>query len=151
MYDALVIYKQHIDENLCIPSTFVIPNDNIDDDNKIWPNELLGLKLGLLVQSMRNENKFVFGHQDRIDMLNKLNFPWEDLSSRSAYSKQRFELIYEAMIVYKNIYNDLFVPQLFVVPKESPWPESTWGLKLGSRVNAIRSHGTFIANSPDRR
>jgi hypothetical protein len=37
------------------------------------------------------------------------------------------------------------------VPSELPWPEDTWGIKLGSRVSAIRSQSTFVSNSPARR
>ena len=83
--------------------------------------------------------------------MNSINFPWEDRNSRLVYSKNKFQLIYEALIVYKSIYNDLYVPQTFIVPSAEPWPESLWDLKLGARINAIRSQGTFISNSPERR
>ena len=43
------------------------------------------------------------------------------------------------------------VQQTFVVPDEDPWPEASRSMKLGSRVNAIRSHGTFLRRHPERR
>lgn len=80
-----------------------------------------------------------------------LGFVIEDNGARSLYSKKRFELIYSALEVYKSMYGDLTVPQVFIVPSEAPWPEECWELKLGARVNAIRSQGTLVMNNPERR
>ena len=96
------------------------------------------------MQGIREEDKLVYGHSDRVAKLNEIGFAWEE-TSRSIYSKKRFDLIYGAMVKYKSIYGDLFVPQSFVVPSTSEWPEETWDLKLGARVNAIRSQGTLRA------
>lgn len=64
----------------------------------------------------------------------------------------RFQKVYTALKVYKELYGDLSVPQPFAVPKNDPqWPQSVWGLRLGARVNAIRSQGTFINSNPERR
>lgn len=148
-------------------------------DSEDWPEELRGIRLGALVQGkanyhyhlhlgcyhhhhhisiiisfslgIRENNKLIYGHPDRKELLNSIDFPWEDMNSRLVYSKNKFQLIYEALIVYKSIYNDLYVPQTFIVPSAEPWPESLWDLKLGARINAIRSQGTFISNSPERR
>jgi len=63
----------------------------------------------------------------------------------------RFQNVYTALKVYKDLYGDLMIPQPFTVPKKEPWPEETWNMRLGARVNAIRSQGTFINNNPERR
>jgi hypothetical protein len=64
----------------------------------------------------------------------------------------RFQKVYVALATYKKLFGDLLVPQPFVVPKaSSDWPEETWGLRLGARVNAIRSQGTFVNNNPARK
>lgn len=64
----------------------------------------------------------------------------------------RFQKVYVALATYKKLFGDLLVPQPFVVPKgSSEWPEETWGLRLGARVNAIRSQGTFVNNNPARK
>ena len=34
---------------------------------------------------------------------------------------------------------------------DSKFSKSTWDLKLGARVNSIRSQGTFVASSPEKR
>lgn len=61
-----------------------------------------------------------------------------------------------ALETYKKIYGDLLVPQPFAVPdadssESKDWPKETWGLRLGARVNAIRSQGTFVNTNPERR
>jgi hypothetical protein len=75
-----------------------------------------------------------------------------ELSGKVAANDNRFQKVYDALKTYKEIYGDLLVPQPFVVPNKSEdWPESTWGLRLGARVNAIRSQGTFVSTNPERR
>jgi hypothetical protein len=67
-------------------------------------------------------------------------------------SEARFQKVFSALVTYKKIYGDLLVPQPFVVPDQSSdWPKESWGLRLGARVNAIRSQGTFVNNNPERR
>jgi hypothetical protein len=68
-----------------------------------------------------------------------------------AANDSRFQKVYDSLVTYKKLNGDLLVPQPFVVPEEPDWPESTWGLRLGARVNAIRSQGTFVNTNPDRR
>jgi hypothetical protein len=61
-------------------------------------------------------------------------------------------LVYDALTAYKAVHGDLLVPQPFVIPSNSDsYPEHTWGLRLGARVNAIRSQGTFVKTDPSRR
>jgi hypothetical protein len=64
---------------------------------------------------------------------------------------RRFERLVDALAIYRRLFGSLDVPQHFVVPGEAPWEEDLWGLRLGSRVNAIRSQGTFVKNNPTRR
>jgi hypothetical protein len=60
--------------------------------------------------------------------------------------------VYAALKRYLEIYGDLLVPQPFEVPSDTQdWPRATWGLRLGARVNAIRSQGTFVKSDPERR
>lgn len=144
VYEALKFYKEHINLELNVPVAYTVPSEGP------WPVELHRLKLGALVQGIKEEDKLVFGHSDRVKKLTELGFPWDE-TSRSIYSKKRFDLIYSAMVCYKEKFGDLFVPQNFIVPSEPDWPEGTWELKLGARVNAIRSQGTFVASNPERR
>jgi hypothetical protein len=49
------------------------------------------------------------------------------------------------------MHGDLNVLRPFVVPSEEPWPEESWGLKLGQVTNKIRSRSAYIRTHPDRR
>jgi hypothetical protein len=102
------------------------------------------------VNLIRNEEKFVKSRPERVQQLSALGFSWVK-TDRMHDGGRRFEVIYAALTVYKQLHGDLFVPQQFVVPSTPPWPEVTWGVKLGTRVTAIRSQSTFVSNSPQRR
>jgi Helicase associated domain len=145
VYDALAQYKVLVDDNLHVPSDFQVPEEDP------WPKHTWGLRLGLHVESIRSRDKIVAGRVDREEKLNALGFQWEETNSRAVFAKNRFEMVYNALVVYKEIFGDLLVPQAFIVPDNSPWPEEAYGLKLGARVNAIRAQGTLISNSPERR
>jgi hypothetical protein len=56
-----------------------------------------------------------------------------------------------ALLMYKDVYGDLEVPQPFEVPPSEPWPEHLWGMKLGTMVNSIRSAESYVRNDPERR
>ena len=63
----------------------------------------------------------------------------------------RFEKVYRALSTYKQVYGDLLVPQPFIVPESWTDQPDLWGFRLGARVNAIRSQGTFVNKHPERR
>jgi hypothetical protein len=74
------------------------------------------------------------------------------MDAKSASNDLRYQKVYDALVAYKELYGDLLVPQPFTVPDNSDdWPEDTWGLRLGARVNAIRSQGTFVKTDPLRK
>lgn len=143
--NALKVYKEIVNEDLNVPLDFKVPDNHAD-----WPVDIWGLKLGDMVQLIRNKDKLVYGHSDRETKLNDIGFPWEE-NKRTVFAKKRFELVFDALVIFKQLFGNLFVPQAFIIPQEDPWPEELWGLKLGARVNAIRAQGTLVTNSPERR
>lgn len=145
VYEALVCYKREVDEELNVPTDFIVPSSDP------WPESTRGLTLGIHVQSVRAKDKLVYGHEERERRLNELGFQWEE-TGRTVFSKKRFDIVYTALKAYKEVYGNLIVPQAFVVPTDDEfWPEEARGLKLGARVNAIRCQGTLVSNSPERR
>jgi hypothetical protein len=145
VYEALVCYKREVDEELNVPTDFIVPSSDP------WPESTRGLTLGVHVQSVRAKDKLVYGHEERERRLNELGFQWEE-TGRTVFSKKRFDIVYTALKAYKEVYGNLIVPQAFVVPTDDEfWPEEARGLKLGARVNAIRCQGTLVSNSPERR
>eukprot|EP00466_Bigelowiella_natans_P021317 jgi/Bigna1/145488/aug1.99_g20196 len=124
-----------------VPSFFVIPNEDP------WPLEIRGFPLGSRVSTVRSMG--VFLHRDlvtneqRIQELDNMGFIWET-------AERRWEMIIEALEIFKERHGHLLVPQDFVVPPlPDVWPEEIWGMKLGHRVNSIRS-GVHVQGRPDR-
>ena len=144
VYRGLETYKA-VKGDLDVPLTFKVPKGD-----PLWSEDLWAFRLGAEVQGLREKNELVHRQPVREEKLNRLGFVWEE-TGRALFSKKRFEMVYQALLTYKELKGDLLVPQAFIVPGEEPWPEFTWGLKLGARVNAIRSQGTLVANSPERR
>lgn len=143
VYEALKCYK-NIYKDLNIPLNFTVP---VEDT--VWPVSTWNLTLGAIAKKIRDKDKLVFGHTERENLLKELGFFEE--SGRAVHSRKRFDLLYNGLVTYKQLYGNLSILQSFEIPAEAPWDEETWGLKLGARVNAVRSSGTFVLNRPDRR
>jgi hypothetical protein len=144
IYLALVTFKKlsPTQKTLSIPPNFVVP------DCDPWPESTRGLPLGKNLSNIRSKS-FLKNNPGAKEKLNALDFEFD---GKAAANDTRFQNVYDALVTYNNIYGDLLVPQPFVVPEKSDeWPENTWGLRLGARVNAIRSQGTFVHTNPDRR
>lgn len=144
IYEALLTYrKEHpTGSTLHIPPNFIVP------DCDPWPQSTRGLPLGKTIVSMRSKS-FLKANPGAEQKLINLGL---ELETKSATSDSRFDIVFDALKRYKEIFGDLLVPQPFFVPEDSPeWPERTWGLRLGARVNAIRSQGTFVNTNPERR
>jgi hypothetical protein len=90
---------------------------------------------------------------ERTSTLTSTGFALKDQNKDEPQSmSKRFERLVVALETYKRLFQSLDVPQHFAVPSDSDlWDEDLWGLRLGSRVNAIRSQGTFVKNNPARR
>ncbi|CAB9515437.1 expressed unknown protein [Seminavis robusta] len=145
IYEALVTYREHVQkgsEPINIPNNFVVP------DCDPWPETVRGLPLGKKMSTLRSKS-FLAANPGAKEKLKELGL---QVSGKVAANDARFQLVYDALEAYKKIHGDLHVPQPFVVPEGSQeWPEDTWGLRLGARVNAIRSQGTFVNSNPDRK
>lgn len=142
IYDALVVYRKTVQPSgpLGVPLQFVVPN------NDPWPENTRGMSLG------RRFSKLDFIVEGDPVAKKKLNDIGYEPQQAMSVNDIRFQNVYTAMRRYREIYGNLAVPQPFEVPDQSPdWPESTWRLRLGARVNAIRSQGTFVKNDPERR
>jgi hypothetical protein len=146
IFDAIEAYKAEKsigdDEIFSVPDSFVVPNADP------WPVSTRGLPLGKKLATMRTQ-AFLSKNPKVEKKLEEIGI---QLEIKKAVSDTRFEKVYDALKTYKEINGDLLVPQPFVVPEDDEsWPESTWGLRLGARVNAIRSQGTFVSNNPERK
>eukprot|EP00980_Cylindrotheca_fusiformis_P016692 scaffold5024_cov136-Cylindrotheca_fusiformis.AAC.21 len=144
LYEALVVYRREVKPAgpLSVPKEFTVP------DSPPWPERTRGLPLGRSSVTLRSK-AYLKENPDAAAKLKEIGFLAD---AKASANDIRFMNVYNALKRYKEVYGDLFVPQPFEVPTNSDdWPEETWGLRLGARVNAIRSLGTFVKSDPERR
>lgn len=58
-------------------------------------------------------------------------------------SYDKFQLIYKSIQSYKSLYGHVNIPKHFIVPISDYYPEETWGLKLGLKLNNYRYRGDY--------
>ena len=127
LYPALHRYKE-LHQDLQVPVDFVIPY------SEDYPPSTHGIKLGLLVKSIRNRGDY----KSKRQQLEALGFEYQS-QTNSRWEKK----ILPALFMYQQVHGDLLVPAQFVVPRNSPWPKSAYDLRLGSIVNHIRNNGLW--------
>ena len=142
IYDALTVYRAEIKQSgpLTVPKEFCVP------DADPWPENTRGLPLGRSIKQLKSKD-YLKENPGAEEKLRQIGF---ETSKKLSANDKRFQAVYLALERYKETYGDLLVPQPFIVPDSSEWPEESWGLRLGARVNAIRSQGTFIKNNAER-
>ncbi|KAE9274177.1 hypothetical protein PR003_g29685 [Phytophthora rubi] len=114
-----------------VPQTFVVPSD------ENWPTSSWGLKLGKLVDRIRNQGAYSTQVLRDKTRLEELGFVWD------FFEFEWSERIMPAFEYFNHLKGHCRVPHAFVVPSDKSWPTPSWGLKLGSIVNSIRSHETY--------
>lgn len=147
--------------HLAIPHSYIVPSTST------YPREFHNKKLASIVYNMKWWSHHVSKKPERVYELNQLEFVWERLQTN-------WNLVLEALVVYKSIYGHVRVPTSFVVPIPSKgggrgakeqrgqdqdqneidddsylesnhvWPKSTWGIPLGNCVHRIRTRGDFL-------
>ncbi|CBJ27332.1 conserved unknown protein [Ectocarpus siliculosus] len=132
VYDALLQYKaEH--GNLHVPVAFSVPS------SPPWHQDLWGLALGQRVLDIRATHRYIRNDPERIRLLNEVGFRWTD-ATKASYGN-----VVRALKAYRKIKGrDLSVPSSFVVPSFLPWPQSCWGLRLGTALVDIRSKGRYL-------
>jgi hypothetical protein len=144
IYDALVTYRSEVQPtgSLSVPSNFIVPN------YAPWPEATRGMPLGKKIPTVRSKT-YLKANPGATERLKDIGFEFD---GKVAANDARFNNVYNALVRYKELNGDLLVPQPFVVPSGSKdWEEQFWDLRLGARVNAIRSQGTFVKTNPGRR
>jgi hypothetical protein len=97
-----------------------------------------GVDLAGTVYDMKWWQNHVKQRPDRVNELNTLGFVWERL-------QPEWNLILEALAVYRGLHGNLLVPSDFAVPhNDDRWPKACWGIKLGSAVYKIRGRGDHL-------
>jgi hypothetical protein len=124
-----------------VPNSFVVPHESP------WPEEAWGLRLGETVTSMRSRGDFQTQFQRDSRQLEDIDFVLN--SRRNHWDKA----LLPSLKVFYRLHGHSVVPTKFVVPSESPWPKTAWGLQLRAAVNRIRHNGAyaeFVKRDEDR-
>ena len=148
MIRAVMIF-QNLNNHTCIPSNYHIPH------SKEWPTRLWGIRLGSRIADVRRGKS---GSEELRSSLRVLGLkPHDQMNKSLKFDKEKpFEDIFYALKAFKELYGHLKVPYSFTVPtlmKGTPWgnfdlSENIAGMRLGLRVNAIRSASTQRRLSP---
>ncbi|KAJ0395671.1 hypothetical protein P43SY_009482 [Pythium insidiosum] len=126
---ALATYTRLYSDTL-VPSPFVVPTGD-----PAWPKATWGFALGFFVHRIRQfPDRLTAAERDDLDALGFSFSPRETMWT---------DRLLPALLAYSEQLQRGFVPRDFVVPSQAPWPEKTWGLRLGILVHSIRSQDSF--------
>jgi hypothetical protein len=106
-----------------------------------WPEHLAGMKLGAIVNRIRDGSLEVKHLQERKVQLDAIGFDWGD---PQRFIDVPFEKAMCAMFAYFLIRGDLFVYEDFVIPHDEPWPSVLGGYELGKVVRRIQELQHFF-------
>jgi hypothetical protein len=135
---GLLAFKK-VHGDLELPNKFVVP---LGDE---WPEKLLGMKLGVIVQHIRTSKAHVGEDLERKQWLDDNGFVWDEFERRWQ------DRVKPSLLFYKQQHGDMEVPARFTVPSIAPWPKKLWGTKLGKTVDSIRSTEHYVRDSPERK
>uniref|UniRef100_A0A7S3K0M6 Helicase-associated domain-containing protein n=1 Tax=Aureoumbra lagunensis TaxID=44058 RepID=A0A7S3K0M6_9STRA len=127
--------------DLVLPRNFRVPA------REPYPPALHNANLDRAVYSIRFYRDLVADYPDRQAELRALGFVWQRL-------QPEFNLIVEALVVFKTIYGHLDIPVAFIVPSSktnttelSKWPLATHGMPLGRLCAQIRHRHDFVLDA----
>ena len=106
-----------------------------------WPEHLAGMKLGSIVNRIRDGSLEVKHLPERKAQLDAIGFDWGD---PKRFLDVPFEKAMCAMFAYFLIRGDLFVYENFIIPHDEPWPSVLGGYELGKVVRRIQELQHFF-------
>jgi hypothetical protein len=134
---ALKVFHEQND-HFVVPHAFQVPQESPPNATDFpWPEETLGLSLGQEIREFvaASGSSSSPALLDTRRQLDTVGFPQVRDWKRFLWEQGALS----ALKRYKEVHRDLLVPRKFVVPREDPqWPQPTWGMNLGARVNSLR-------------
>lgn len=106
-----------------------------------WPEHLEGMRIGSIVQRIRDGSLEVKHLPERKASLDAIDFDWGD---PKFFIDIPFEKAMCAMYAYYLVRGDMFVRANFVMPDDDPWPQVFAGYELGLAVKRIRELQNFL-------
>jgi hypothetical protein len=117
-----------------VPKVFVVP---IGDET--WPKVAWGVRLGGMVDKVRCGKAYAAQIAESKEELERLQFCYKT----SIAERDWVEKILPSVRVHRQEFGHCIVPQSFVVPASSPWPEKAWEMHLGYAINRIRAGSCY--------
>ncbi|RLN98224.1 hypothetical protein BBJ28_00000026 [Nothophytophthora sp. Chile5] len=135
-----VFHEQH--QHFVVPYGFQVPESASstagDKTPTPWPEETRGMKLGIEIRNFVRAFAAKAKPQQTLgrEQLTAVGFP--EVADWKQFQWEQVEL--PALRTFQELEGNLLVSRKFVVPEGDPrWPRPTWGFRLGSHVNALRS------------
>ncbi|RLN49368.1 hypothetical protein BBJ28_00000824 [Nothophytophthora sp. Chile5] len=135
-----VFHEQH--QHFVVPYGFQVPESASsttgDDTPTPWPEKTRGMKLGIEIRNFVRAFAAKTKPQQTLgrEQLTAVGFP--EVADWKQFQWEQVEL--PALRTFQELEGNLLVSRKFVVPEGDPrWPRPTWGFRLGSHVNALRS------------
>lgn len=123
-----------IHNHLNIPTTFIVPKDDIN-----WPENFWGKELGRYAASVRLQGREYMTERNPtvVDKLDEMKFPWETKSSNCLSADFKKELV---TFCYEKFNGDLSrVNKSFVVAEDDlTWPEQYRGQAVGKLIMKLK-------------
>lgn len=129
---ALLRYKD-IYGDLLVPRNYNVPTPTDAFGSSVW-----GMGLGKIVSDIRGGRAF----NSKKDQLKQMSF---DFRSQWVGQFNGFEKIKAALIQYKELHGDMYVPEDFIVPQSENWEKEMWGMVLGHITKNIRDDNRYLS------
>ncbi|CAK4701805.1 unnamed protein product [Aphanomyces euteiches] len=129
--EALRTFKK-IYGHLEVPVMFEVP-----EDDPQWPVHLWTMSLGVKVRNIRRrQTELTLEQRQELDAL---DFVWDAM-------KMHQHRVLSGLKTYQMKYDNLFVPQKFVVPQDdTDWPSDLANMHLGDIVRTLRSRKDLLS------
>ena len=130
---GLLRYKE-LYGHMRVPLRFKVP-----DESSAWPSAVLGLRLGKMTCNIRAGASYAAMH----DELEEIGF---DFRLQAPTRIHGYDTLKLALLQYKELYGNMRVPKCFEIQSgDIAWPESLWGLRLGTAVSRIRGGVSYAS------
>ena len=138
MLECVKAYRADTNKTV-VPASFVVPS-RAPYPRTSW-GDLLGRRCSRVVSSAQRGKL----DKSRVRALTDIGLDLRGANERG------FEELVLSLEAYRKRYGDLNVATTFKVPVgDASWPRQSWGMRLGSRVNAVRSKGRYVEGRPER-
>jgi hypothetical protein len=117
-----------------------VRHDYVVPEAEEYPCRLWGLKLGAKLKNFRYRGDY----SENAEAFRALGVTAEKVG----VDTRQWDAVYAGLLAYEALLGEVCkVSRAWEVPCEPPWPEQSWGVKLGYRVHNMRYRGDYILDN----